>query len=68
MTQMPQLKGLTKDAAIAKIESSKLSVGTITTAESDLEAGTVIDQNVAAGTQVEEHTKINFTISSGSGG
>ncbi len=68
MTQMPQLKGLTKDAAIAKIESSNLSVGTVTTVESDLEAGTVIDQNVAAGTQVEEHTKINFSISSGNGG
>ncbi len=68
MTQMPQLKGLTKDAAIAKIESSNLSVGTVSTAESDLEAGTVIEQNVAAGTKVEEHTKINFTVSSGSGG
>lgn len=68
MTQMPQLKGLSKDAAIAKIESSRLSVGTISTAESDLDAGTVIDQNVAAGTQVEEHTKINITVSSGPSG
>lgn len=68
MTQMPQLKGLSKEAAIAKLESCNLSVGTITTAESDLEAGTVIEQNVAAGTQIEEHTKINFTVSSGSGG
>lgn len=65
MTQMPQLKGLSKEAAIAKIESSKLSVGTISTASSDIEAGTVIDQNVAAGTQVEEHTKISITVSSG---
>lgn len=65
MTQMPQLKGLSKEAAISKIESSKLSVGAISTASSDIEAGTVIDQNVAAGTQVEEHTKISITVSSG---
>ena len=68
MTQMPQLKGLSQEDAIKKIESSKLSVGTISKAESDLEAGTVIEQNVAAGTQVEEHTKINITISSGPSG
>ena len=68
MTQMPQLKGLSQEDAIKKIESSKLSVGTISKAESDLEAGTVIEQNVAAGTQVEEHTKINITISTGPSG
>ena len=68
MTQMPQLKGLSQEDAIKKIESSNLSVGTISKAESDLEAGTVIEQNVAAGTQVEEHTKINITISTGPSG
>ncbi len=51
MTKVPQLKGLSKDAAIAKIESSNLSIGSISTAESDLDAGTVIDQNIAAGTR-----------------
>ena len=68
MTKVPQLKGLSKQAAIDKIESSNLSIGTISTADSDLDAGTVIDQNIAAGTQVEEHTKISITISSGSSG
>ncbi len=68
MTVVPQLKGLSKDAAIAKIESSNLSIGTITSAESELDAGTVIEQNIAANTKVEEHTKISITISSGPSG
>lgn len=68
MTKVPQLKGLSKDAAIAKIESSNLSIGNISTAESDLDAGTVIDQNIAAGTEIEEHTKISITVSSGPSG
>lgn len=68
MTKVPQLKGLSKDAAIAKIESSNLSIGSISTAESDLDAGTVIDQNIAAGTEIEEHTIISITVSSGPSG
>lgn len=68
MTKVPQLKGLSKDAAIAKIESSNLSIGSISTAESDLDAGTVIDQNIAAGTEIEEHTQISITVSSGPSG
>jgi len=68
MTKVPQLKGLSKESAIAKIESSNLSIGNISTAESDLVAGTVIDQNIAAGTEIEEHTKIYITVSSGPSG
>ena len=68
MTKVPQLKGLSKESASAKIESSNLSIGNISTAESDLVAGTVIDQNIAAGTEIEEHTKISITVSSGPSG
>lgn len=68
MTKVPQLKGLSKESAIAKIESSNLSIGSISTAESDLVARTVIDQNIAAGTEIEEHTKISITVSSGPSG
>lgn len=68
MTKVPQLKGLSKESAIAKIESSNLSIGSISTAESDLVSGTVIDQNIAAGTEIEEHTKISITVSSGPSG
>ncbi len=68
MTKVPQLKGLSKQSALDKIESSNLSIGNISTADSDLDAGTVIDQNIAAGTQIEAHTKISITISSGPSG
>ena len=65
MVPVPQLKGLTKDAAIAKIESNNLSVGAVEAVESDLEAGTVVWQSVAANTEVEAHYKISLQISSG---
>ena len=68
MTTVPQLKGLSKDAAIAKIESSRLSVGSVTAVDSELEAGTVVWQSRSAGESVEEHTKIYIQISSGQSG
>jgi len=66
--QVPQLKGLSKDAAISKLEGNSLSVGDITTAASDLEAGTVIWQSIDAGTEVQEHTKVSIQISTGPAG
>ena len=65
---VPQLKGLSKDAAVAKLESNNLSVGSVEYVESDLEAGTVIWQSVAANTEVEAHYKISLQISSGPNG
>lgn len=68
MTTVPQLKGLSKDAAVAKIEGSNLSVGSVTVVDSELEAGTVVWQSRGAGESVEEHTKIYIQISSGQSG
>lgn len=65
MTSVPQLKGLTQEAAIARIEASNLSVGTISTVDSELDAGTVVWQSKEPGTEVEVHTKIYLQISSG---
>ncbi len=65
MTTVPQLKGLSRDAAIAKIEGSNLSVGSVTAVDSEFEAGTVVWQSRSAGESVEEHTKIYIQISSG---
>lgn len=64
-TSVPQLKGLSKDAAIAKMEASGLTVGDIVPVESDLDAGTVIWQSVDAGTEVDEQTQISINVSSG---
>lgn len=65
---VPKLVGLSKTAAIDKIESSKLSVGSIETVDSEYEAGTVIWQSLEAGKSVTEHTKISIQISSGKTG
>ena len=63
--EMPNLVGLTEDAAISKLESLGLSYGGSDRVSSDLEAGTVIGQSVNAFTEVEEHSKIQLKVSSG---
>lgn len=65
LTDVPKLVGLSKTVAIDKIESSKLSVGSIETVDSEYEAGTVIWQSLEAGKSVTAHTKISIQISSG---
>ena len=62
---VPQLKGLSKDAAIARIEEKELSIGTISVVESDLEEGTVVWQSKDSGEEVEIHTKIYLQVSAG---
>ena len=68
LTTVPKLVGLTKASAVEKIESSKLSVGTIESVDSEYEAGTVIWQSLDAGKSVTAHTKISLQISSGKTG
>ncbi len=63
--EMPNLVGLTEDAAISKLESLGLSYGGSDRVSSDLEAGTVIGQSINAFTDVEEHSKIQLKVSSG---
>lgn len=63
--EMPNLVGLTEDAAISKLESLGLSYGGSDRVSSDLEAGTVIGQSINAFTEVEEHSKIQLKVSSG---
>ena len=63
--QMPNLKGLSRASAIAKLEEANLSLGTITPMESEMQVGTVIWQSVKAYTTVNEHTKVYLQVSSG---
>lgn len=63
--QMPNLIGLSEEAAISKLESSGLSFGSSERIRSDLAAGTVIGQSVDAFTDLEEHSKIYLRVSSG---
>ena len=62
---VPKLTELTKDEAIAKLESSKLCIGTIKWEESDYGYGKVVSQNIDEGTQVDAYTKIDITVSDG---
>ena len=63
--QMPNLVGLSRSAAVAKIEACNLAQGTISYVDSNQPAGTVIWQSVDAYTTVEEHTKVYLQVSNG---
>lgn len=62
---MPNLIGLTEDAARIKLENAGLSYGGAETVSSEYDAGTVIGQSVPAFSDVEEYTKIVLQISRG---
>ena len=65
--RMPNLIGLTEDAAVAKLQNANLAYGGSERKNSDYEAGTVIAQSVVAFAEVEELTRITLTVSSGQG-
>ena len=62
---VPNLIGLSEEAAISQIESNGFSYGWSQKEHSDLMAGTVISQSLAAFTNEEEHSMIYLTVSSG---
>ena len=64
---VPNLVGISEDAAKAKLEAARLSYGGSERVASEFEAGTVIGQTPEAFTQIEEHSKITLQISSGPG-
>ena len=63
--EVPNLVGLSEDAAKSKLESTRLSYGSTQYIASDFEVGTVIGQEPAAFTSAEEHTKVYIQVSSG---
>lgn len=62
---MPNLIGLNRAAAVEKIESCNLVLGSITYVDSDQAAGVVIWQSTDAYSTVAEHEKIYLQISNG---
>lgn len=62
---MPNLIGLSENAAIAQIENNRLSYGGSEYAASDLAAGTVIGQSSPAFGEIEEHSKVTLRVSTG---
>lgn len=63
--EVPNLAGISEDAARAKLEAARLSYGGAERVPSEFEAGTVIGQTPEAFSQVEEHTKVILQISTG---
>ncbi len=61
----PDLMGLTESAAIVRIESQSLTLGTIYRESSEAPAGTVFRQSTAAGTDIAEFSKIYLWVSTG---
>jgi beta-lactam-binding protein with PASTA domain len=66
MVTVPNVEGLTQDAAATAITGAKLTVGTVTQQSSNTAAiGNVISQDPASGSSVTEGSPVNLVISSG---
>ena len=63
--RMPNVIGLSEEAAISRLESAGLSYGGSDRVYSDVDAGTVIGQSSDAFTEIEEHSKIALKVSLG---
>ena len=63
--RMPNVIGLSEEAAISRLESAGLSYGGSDRVYSDVDAGTVIGQSADAFTEIEEHSKIALRVSLG---
>ena len=64
--EMPNLIGLSEDAAIKKLESNNLSYAGSNWIDSPLDRGTVVGQDVQIGESIEEHSKVTLQVSLGS--
>ena len=68
MVAVPNVEGLTQDAATTAITEAKLKVGTVTQQTSTtVAAGKVISQDPASGGSVAQSSPINLVISSSTG-
>ena len=65
MIPMVNLVGLTEEQALAQIETNGLSFGMSERVSDDVYPGTVIGQSIEAFTEVEEHSRVDLTVSSG---
>ena len=63
--RMPNLVGLTEEAAITKLTNANLTFVGTTRQASEYEAGTVIAQSTPAFAEVQERTNITITVSTG---
>ena len=62
---MTKLIGMSLDDAKREIERLGLVVGTVGESESSRDKGEVLSQSIAEGTEIEEKTTVNLTVSAG---
>ena len=65
-TIAPDLIGGLESTAEIILDNANLRLGKVTTAESSLEKGTILEQSVSPGSETAVNTKINITVSDGS--
>jgi eukaryotic-like serine/threonine-protein kinase len=65
--EVPLLTGRTEDEARELLETVGLQLGTVTSQESDVEIGQIIDQNPAAFDRVPADSPVDIVVSSGPG-
>lgn len=63
--EVPDLAGLSAEAAVTVLSDYNLVLGSITPQESDRPENTIIDQSPDVGVRVAEGTSVNVTISAG---
>ncbi|MDQ3964975.1 MAG: Stk1 family PASTA domain-containing Ser/Thr kinase [Actinomycetota bacterium] len=64
--EVPSLEGLTREEAQQRLAESGLTLGDVGEAPSDsAPAGTVVEQDLQAGTSVKRETPVSITLSSG---
>ena len=62
---MPDLTNLSESAAIARIESNGLTLGSVYREANDAPAGTVFRQSTAAGDEIAQFSKVYIWVSTG---
>jgi serine/threonine-protein kinase len=61
--QVPDVTNQSQSSAEAELQDAGLAIGSVSTEENDqLEPGTVISQNPAAGTEVDEGSAVNLVV------
>jgi eukaryotic-like serine/threonine-protein kinase len=63
--EVPEVTGLSQEEAEAEIAQAGLQVGSVTTQNSQTEAGIVIAQSPEAGTEVDRNSAVNLVVSEG---
>lgn len=65
-TTVPDITGISRSEAAAKLQSSGLKLGSVTEVSNSMTKGYVVSQSIKAGNQAAVNSSVNITISTGS--